>query len=86
MIEQVQISIKADSWANEVLNEFNRISKDFASELEHLPGTPSYVKPEGVRSNEEMLSMRTLSLVVPLTASLAWVSHQKNEDPYFHKK
>jgi hypothetical protein len=30
--------------------------------------------------------MRTLSLVVPLTAWLGWVSHQKNGDGYVLQK
>ena len=78
--------IQKDSWADEVLNEFNHISRDFASELQKEPGAPSYVKPYGVRSYEEMPPMRTLSLVVPLTAWLGWVSHQKNGDGYVLQK
>lgn len=52
--------IQEDSWADEVLNEFNRISRNFASELQDEPGAPPYVKPNGVRLYEEMPPTRIL--------------------------
>jgi hypothetical protein len=45
-----------------------------------------YVKPDGVRSYEEMPPTRILSLVVPLTAWLGWVWHQKYGDSYVSQK
>jgi hypothetical protein len=78
-----QVGIQEDSWADEALNVFNCIFIDFASELQDEPGAPSYIKPDGVTLCEEMPPTRILSLVVPLTAWLGWVSHRKNGDVYF---
>lgn len=83
---KVADGIGENSWLEEVLTKFDQISREFALELQNEPGAPQYVKPDGLRSYQEMPPTRVLSLVVPLSAWLGWVSHQKNGDMYVSQK